>query len=693
MRRTTKWQIKKPDENAVKSLVSALGIAEITGKVLVARGIDTEDKAKAFLSVGAEGLFDPFMLPDMDIGADMIVKAIESGRKITVFGDYDVDGITASFIVYDYLKRICGAEVGIYIPSRESEGYGLSKGAVDYIKSTGTSLIVTVDTGVTAVKEVEYARDNGISIVVTDHHECSDNIPETAVVDAKRFDSEYPFIELSGAGIALKLITALEALTKRIDTYAAATSENVASYTDCAALGTVADVVPLVSENRIIVAEGLKRLNKTSRIGLLKLIEAAGFKGKTLTAESISFGLAPRINSAGRMESAMIAFELLCTDSPARAEKIANHLCDCNRLRQSEENTIFDEACHMIDGAGNAAEKRVFVLHSPRWHPGIIGIVASKIVEKYATPAMLVAEQPDGKTGRGSGRSVPGLPLADALDSCDDILIKHGGHDAAAGFEIEISKIHEFEETLEEYAKAIFPNNVYTNFITADCEISLSDVSADTARQISALAPFGAANESPLFFINGLHIDSMTPVGAGKHTKMYLSDGNNGISGILFRRNLPEEGFESGDPVLVMASLEEDSFNGGVQLSVKYIEPSLDVINTALGDKETYGKMRFMLVKEQLPTRDDFGKLYLYLKNVCRYKSAFNLATLRDKAGIRSDMPTFLILPMLDILAEKGLISCVPNTRWSVTVSMKEATVKVDLTDSDIYRNLLYSVK
>ena len=693
MKRSTKWQIKRPDVNAVNALVSSLGVAEITAKILVSRGINTVEKARSFLSFDVSGLFDPFLLPDMDAGVEMILRTVREKRKITVFGDYDVDGITASFIVFDYLKRVIGADTGIYIPSRDGEGYGMSRGAIDYIKGTGTGLIVTVDTGVTAIEEVKYANALGIEVVVTDHHECSDDIPDTAVIEAKRFDSEYPFSELSGAGIALKLITAVESEVRGVDTAAAAVSENVASYTDCAALGTVADVVPLISENRIIVSEGLKRINRTDRAGLIKLIEAAGMKEKPITAESISFGLAPRINSAGRMESAMIAFELLCTDSLPHAEKIAYHLCDCNKQRQTEENSIFDEACSMIDNAGNSAEKRVFVLHSPRWHPGIIGIVASKIVDRYATPALLIAEQPDGKTGRGSGRSVPGLPLADALDSCDDLLIKHGGHDAAAGFEIELSMIPEFEDTLEEYAKAIFPNNTYTNFITADCEITLADANLETVKQISALAPFGMANEAPLFFINGLHIDSMSPVGNGKHTKMYLSDGERGINAILFRRNLPAEGFEPGDPVIVMAAVDEDGFNGGAQLAVKHLEPCLDVIDTAVGDREIYSENKFTLTREQLPTREDFGKLYIYLKNSCRYRSAFNLAKLRDRAGMRGDMPTFLILPMLDILSQKGLITCSPNTRWSVTVTMKETAKKVDLTDCDIYRNLLSAVK
>ncbi len=659
----------------------------------MARGIDTAEKARAFLSVGTSGYFDPFLLPDMDIAADTIVGAIKSGRKITVFGDYDVDGITASYIVFDYLKRAYGVDAGIYIPSRESEGYGLSRAAIDYIKNTGSSLIVTVDTGVTAIDEVAYAGSVGIDVVVTDHHECSEDIPDTAVVDAKRFDSEYPFYELSGAGIALKLITALESSIKNIDTAAAALSERVARYTEYAALGTVADVVPLVSENRLIVSEGLKRLNVTSSPGLVKLIEAAGFKGKPLTAESIAFGLAPRINSAGRMESAMVAFELLCTESLPRAEMIANHLCDCNKRRQSEENLIFDEACGMIDSAPNSAEKRVFVLHSPNWHPGIIGIVASKLVEKYATPTLLISEQPDGRTGRGSGRSVPGLPLADALDSCDDLLIKHGGHDAAAGFEIELSKIPEFEQTLEEYAKAVFPSNVYTNFITADCEISLADATTQTVGQLSLLAPFGSANEPPMFFINGLTIESMTPVGNGKHTKLYLSDGKRGIGGIIFRRNLQSEGFETGDKAIVMTALEDDLYNGGAQLSVRYLEPSLDVINAAVDGREEYVKGDFRLTEEQLPTREDFARLYLYLKNTCRYKSAYNSAKLFERAEMRRGLPGFLVFAMLDILSEKGLISCRPNTRWSVTVTMNETSAKVDLTDSKIYKKLLSAVE
>ncbi|MGM9612372.1 MAG: single-stranded-DNA-specific exonuclease RecJ, partial [Butyricicoccus sp.] len=437
-----KWVTAAPDLEAARSLSEACGFSPLAAVALCARGVDTPEKAQAFLATGAEGLHDPMRLRDMDKAVAAIREAIREKQKIIVFGDYDVDGITSTCVLLRYLRSL-GADADYYIPNRLSEGYGLSCAAMDALYEQGVRLIVTVDSGVTAFEETAYAKKLGIRMVITDHHECREELPEAeAIVNPRRSDCDYPFTELAGVGVAFKLICALagpDNLGQVLDKYA-----------DLVALGTVADVMPIVGENRVIVAEGLRRLATTENLGLEMLLRESGQKSRRLTSSVISFILAPRINAAGRMGNTEQAVELFLTDDPVRAQELAAQLCEQNKERQAAENEILQQALAALRKEYNPLEDKMIVLAGEDWHHGVIGIVASRICDRYACPTVLIAV--DGDIGKGSGRSMAGFNLFEALSDSADLLDKFGGHELAAGLTIQKSNIDEFKTRMLSYA-------------------------------------------------------------------------------------------------------------------------------------------------------------------------------------------------------------------------------------------------
>jgi single-stranded-DNA-specific exonuclease len=561
-----KWVTAAPDLEAARSLSETCGFSPLAAVALCARGVDTPEKAQCFLATGIDGLYDPMRLRDMDKAVAAIRKAIGQQEKIIVFGDYDVDGITATCVLLRYLRSI-GADADYYIPNRLSEGYGLSCAAMDALYEQGVRLIVTVDSGVTAFEETAYAKQLGIRMVITDHHECRDELPDAeAVVNPRRSDCTYPFAELAGVGVAFKLICALagpENLERVLNQYA-----------DLVALGTVADVMPIVGENRIIVAAGLRRLAETNNLGLEMLLRESGQKSRRLTASVISFILAPRINAAGRMGNTEQAVELFLTDNPVRAQELAALLCEQNKERQAAENEILQQALAVLRKEYNPIEDKIIVLAGEGWHHGVIGIVSSRICDRYACPTILIAV--DGEVGKGSGRSMAGFNLFEALSDSAPLLEKFGGHELAAGLTIPKKNIEEFKARVHAYADAhIHPGDLMP-LVHIDCAITPAYITESSVEGLSALEPFGMKNPQPVFSMENLYVEDITPISSDRHVRLTLTKDGVSYTAMLFGTGAGGCGFAQGNFVDAAFHLEINEYRGRktVQLVLKDIRLS-----------------------------------------------------------------------------------------------------------------------
>ena len=464
--------------------------------ILTARGITDPAEALTLLA-GEEDLSDPFLLTDMQKACERIWQAIDNGETIVVFGDYDVDGVTATALLYQHLKGM-GATVKCMLPSREGDGYGLSRNAIQSIHDKGYQLIVTVDNGISAVEEAEFAAELGIDLIITDHHLPPETLPKAvAVVDPRRLDDTSPFKGLCGAGVAFKLCAALDGCPP----------EEMLDYCgDLAAVGTVADVMPLTGENRTLVKSGLRQLQNTDRPGLEALLEEVGLAGRPITAENISYAIAPRINAAGRMDSAVTALQLVLCEDPDRAEELAHKLNEINIKRQETELEIFKAAQVLLEQQPERLEDRVMLLWGRDWHPGVIGIVASRLVERTGRPVIVVTVDEHGEC-KGSGRSVPGFNLHACIGSCADLLIRYGGHAMAAGLSVREENLPELRRRLNEWAARECPV-LHTAPLECDLPIHLDRVTVDSVRRIDALAPFGAENPTPVFLLQSAVVDA-----------------------------------------------------------------------------------------------------------------------------------------------------------------------------------------
>ena len=518
-----KWNLAAPEGSAVQGLRQA-GLPALAAVVLCARGLDTPAAAEAFLTAGEAPLHDPFLLKDMDRAAVRLALALDRQESIAVYGDYDVDGITSTCLLTEFL-RSRGGSVTPYIPDRMEEGYGLNREAVDHLRQAGVSLIVTVDCGITAVAETDYANSLGMEVIITDHHECKEVLPAAlAVVDPHRSDCGYPFPCLAGVGVALKLALALTAPEEREAVFG--------RYADLAAVGTVADVMTLSGENRTIVRQGLRALGRTRRPGLRALIREAGAESRCLTASGIGFTLAPRINAAGRMGKAWVAAELLLTHDPVRAEELARELCELNRQRQTIEGEIFQECLARLERE-SAAPRRALVLSGERWHQGVVGIVASRLAERYSCPTFMICLQ-DGR-GKGSCRSFGGFNLFKALESCADLLEGFGGHALAAGFTIRAEHIDAFRKRMEACVEAWTGGAELVSALDVDAELPEPDLlTVEEVAGLDVLEPYGAGNPKPVFSLSGCTVSALTEVGGGRHLKLRLTRCGHSLDAIFF---------------------------------------------------------------------------------------------------------------------------------------------------------------
>ena len=528
--------------------------------ILAARGITDPTEALTLLA-GEEELSDPMLLTDMDKACARILEAIDKEQTIVVYGDYDVDGVTATALLYQHLKGM-GASVKCMLPSREGDGYGLSKNAIQSIHDKGCQLIVTVDNGISALEEAEFAASLGVDLIVTDHHLPHDALPKAvAVVDPRRADDHSPFKGLCGAGVAFKLCAALDGCPP----------EEMLDYCgDLAAVGTVADVMPLTGENRTLVKAGLKLLQQTDRPGISALLEEVGLEGKPITAENVSYAIAPRINAAGRMDNAVTALQLVLCEDEERAAELAHKLNEINVARQETEQEIVKAAQEQLDAEPAILEDRVILIWGRDWHPGVIGIVASRLVEKTGRPVIVVSVDEHGE-GKGSGRSVQGFNLHECIASCEDILLRFGGHAMAAGLSVREEDLPELRRRLNEWA-ARECAVLFTPPLECDLSIHLDRITVESVRRLEQLAPYGAENPTPVFVLEKAVIDGIFSVSEGKHCRLRLRQGNASIYAVWFGMPPEQLPYTMGDVVDAAVNLSVYESLRGAQLSGRILE-------------------------------------------------------------------------------------------------------------------------
>lgn len=675
------WKVSQVDRQGVMALGEA-GISPLAAAVLVSRGYDTEEKARAFLAAGRQELHDPRSLPDMEKAAARVKRALEDGEKIAVFGDYDVDGITATCLMTDFL-RSRGADCVWYIPARLEEGYGLSEPAIRGLRDQGVKLIVTVDCGITALEEAELCRAWGIDLVITDHHECKQELPNAAaVVDPCRKDSTYPFCHLAGVGVAFKLAAAVSGDQAQM----------LEDYSDLVCLGTVADVMPLLGENRVLVTRGIEAMQQSSRLGLLALMAECQVSPGAVNSSTIGYTLAPRINAAGRMGQVEIAEELFLTQDPQEAAALAAQLCRLNRQRQSVEAEIYEDARAMLEGEKNPD---AIVLAGEDWHQGVVGIVASRLSEEYGCPVFLICLS--GETGKASSRSYGGFPLFSTLEALGDLLESFGGHELAAGFTIRRDRIAEFREKVTARAAAYRAEHPEGAALELDLAVPPELLNVQNVAALDRLEPFGAGFSRPQMYMDELLVEQMSEVGGGKHLKLKLSRNGYLLGAIFFSTTALRAAIAPGDTVEVAFTPEINEFRGNrsVQLNVTDIRPS-EVCRTAIRqEQELYARfLRDALECREaaalIPPRQEFVAVWRYLAaNAQQGSLSDEFTVLARKIARNAKIPCSFVRTRvcLDVLEERGLIQLERGSRV-VCIQLTPGPGKVDLERSAILLRL-----
>lgn len=557
-----KWEVCQEEEEKVAELANKSHLSPLLASILINRNIDTVEKVEKFVNPTRNDFHDPFLMPDMDKAVERILKAININEKVMIYGDYDVDGITSITVLKKFLLDR-GLETGEYTPNRLEEGYGLNKEAVKFIYEQGYTLMITVDCGISGNEEIAYAKELGMEVIVTDHHEQGEEIPNClAVIDAKRKDNQYPFNQLAGVGVVFKLIQAIS-IKLELD------AKEYLKYLDIVCVGTISDIVPLVDENRVIAKLGLKLVTMTKNIGLKTLLNSIGYK--KIDSNTISFGVAPRINACGRMGAQEEALKLLLTENQEEADKITETLNQYNQERQATEKSIFEEAVQQIEQTEK--DNPCLVVGNEKWHHGVIGIVSSKVTELYFKPSILICFEDE--EGKGSGRSIPGFDLHEALMNCSTYIERFGGHSMAIGITVKKENFENFKKEFQEYAKSKGISDIIP-IIKIDEETLLKNVSLETVRELSLLEPYGEANKVPLFLIRNLKIQSIRTLSEGKHLKVKLGQDSYMIDAIGFGVGEWAEDYLIGDKVDIVGSLEVNSFNGNeqVQLVIKDMRKS-----------------------------------------------------------------------------------------------------------------------
>lgn len=670
-----KWEVRPLDKERAAAFAQTYGVPFFLAMLMNIRGIDDAAHLREFLGEG-EPLSDPFLLKDMDKAAARITRAVENMEKIAVYGDYDADGVTSTAMLYSYLETR-GADVIFYIPQREGEGYGMNIGAVEYLKEQGVSLIVTVDNGISSVQEVARANELGIDVVVTDHHRPQAILPDAvAVVDAYRPDDTSPYKHFSGVGIAFKLLMALEDGAGDVE-------DLLEAYSDLAAIGTIGDIVPLTGENRTLIRAGLERLSQSDRPGVQALLENAGIAGKALTSTNVAFTLVPRINATGRMGAPERAVRLLISGYEEEAEVLSEEICADNEERRRVEAEIAEAAFADIEAKGYMKD-RVVVVDGENWHHGVIGIVASRVTERCGKPCMIISR---GETeAKGSGRSIEGFSLFEAICACGDLLIKFGGHPMAAGITLKPENIEAFRKRINQYAAEHFPQ-MPTQTVTLDCKLNPAALSVSMAQSLTQLEPFGNGNPQPVFGLFNMELSNVTPVGGGGHLRLTLEKNGAVITAMRFNTKPEELPYHIGDKIDLAVQLEAREFRGQPSLTVivrdmKFaaFDTEKNIASLASFEKWQRGEVLSAEDKNRLyPDRACLAAIYRALRTV----NGKETDQIRFVSQFGKDMTLGLFKTALLVFEERGLVhSEIADDTFTATLI--ETSGKTDITRSPV---------
>lgn len=670
-----KWEVRPLDKERAAAFAQTYGVPFFLAMLMNIRGLDDAAHLREFLGEG-EPLSDPFLLKDMDKAAARITRAVDNMEKIAVYGDYDADGVTSTAMLYSYLETR-GADVIFYIPQREGEGYGMNMGAVEYLKEQGVSLIVTVDNGISSVQEVARANELGIDVVVTDHHRPQEILPDAvAVVDAYRPDDTSPYKHFSGVGIAFKLLMALEDGAGDVE-------DLLEAYSDLAAIGTIGDIVPLTGENRTLIRAGLERLSQSDRPGVQALLENAGIAGKALTSTNVAFTLVPRINATGRMGAPERAVRLLISGYEEEAEVLSEEICADNEERRRVEAEIAEAAFADIEAKGYMKD-RVVVVDGENWHHGVIGIVASRVTERCGKPCMIISR---GETeAKGSGRSIEGFSLFEAICACGDLLIKFGGHPMAAGITLKSENIEAFRKRINRYAAEHFPQ-MPTQTVTLDCKLNPAALSVSMAQSLTQLEPFGNGNPQPVFGLFNMDLSNVTPVGGGGHLRLTLEKNGAVITAMRFNTKPEELLYHIGDKIDLAVQLEAREFRGQPSLTVIVRDMKFAAFNTekniaslASFEKWQRGEVLSAEDKNRLyPDRACLAAIYRALRTV----NGKETDQVRFVSQFGKDMTLGLFKTALLVFEERGLVhSEIADDTFTATLI--ETSGKTDITRSPV---------
>lgn len=680
------WKILPGDQAEASRLAREYGVPELVGSLLYNRGFQTQEQIdQAF---GKELSFsDPFLMADMDKAVERIQRAIENFEKIAVYGDYDADGVTSTAMLYSYLES-CGANVMFYIPKREGEGYGMNQAAVSTLHEQEVNLIITVDNGIASIDEVAYASSLDMDVVVTDHHRLHEQLPQAyAIVDPCRPDCQSAYKHFSGVGVAFKLIMALEGEDCDLEGL-------LENYADLVAIGTIADVVPLTGENRSFVRAGIRQIARTDRFGLRALLDHAGLADKPINSGRVTFGIVPRINATGRMGSPDRAVQLLISEYPEEAEQLAADICDDNDYRKQIEAEIFQKAMEQLQSDPQRLKDRVLVVWGENWHHGVIGIVSSRITERFGKPSIVLSY--NDEEAKGSGRSVEGFSLFEAVSACESYLTRFGGHPMAAGMTLPKENLESFRTSINQYAQehcVFMPAPV----LTLDAILEPADLRVELPDSLKLLEPFGMGNPSPVFGLLQMKLDEIVPVGGGKHLRLIIS--RNGYSIRCMRFGVAPEDFpyHPGDTLDFAVALDAKEFNGKNTLTiiVQDIKPSSLHVDEFLHSRAVYEKIQRGEPLDETeytalsPSREDFAALYRFLRANNGFTGLEELLLCRaelQKQGIGK------VLLELDVLEEYQLLS---QKRFAGTlaVTLLKAEKKVDLFQSKQLSQLKAAIK
>lgn len=675
------WSVAKVNKERAIAMASKLEIPPLLAMMLDIRGITKEEDVINFLQENKD-FSDPFLMKDMDKAVERITTAVENGEKICIYGDYDADGVTSTSLLYSYLRDSLGADVMFYIPTRTGEGYGMNKSAVDKIHSLGVTLIITVDNGISAREEIDYANSLGIDTVITDHHMPSGAIPKAvAVVNAHQKDDKSPFKDFSGVGVAFKLVMAIEGEYADVDSL-------LENFSDIATLGTIGDIVPLVGENRTLVKNGLRHIQNSDRIGINAMKQESGIAEKEINSSNVAFTLVPRINAGGRLGSSEKSVNLLLTEDEDEAVTIADKLGMDNRERQSIEKEILASIDEEVRRTPNIVNDKILVFAGKGWHQGVVGIVASRIKDIYDKPTIIIGIDDDG-VARGSGRSVEGFSLCDAVFACSEHLTHYGGHPMAVGISLEKEKINDFRKAINAYCKDI---KMPYNILHIDCKLNPNQLDLSILDCLSYIEPCGASNPSPIFGLYNMTVIATKEMGNGKHMRITLSRGQGQVPvyAVYFNHNFQSCSYRNGDIVDVAVSLDRNIYNGQENLSViiKDIKYSQSNNEELIDSERIFDKFakRYKLTKNEvmsiLPTRNDFAYVYRFLKQNKGF--IYGEYALVNALNYKISMGKLIVI--LYSMKELGLINWQQGLYQSI-IEMKESG-KVNLEDSVFIKKL-----